>query len=499
MGIIARQSIKGTIATYIGVAVGFFTTFFVLTRFLTTEEVGLARVLLDAATLFVGLAQLGTSSSIIRFFPYFSTDDKRSHGFFFWMLIVPLVGFLFFAALFWLLRTPIETWFGDKSPMFVDYYYFVLPLAFFMLFETVAETCSNVTMRIVLPRTVREVGVRVGLLICYLLYAFRYLSMDGFVVALCINYALAATIDLIYFFLTNKGISLKPDILFLKQNPSLVRNYLLYTLFLIVSALASVLAPALSSFFITAKMGLSFTGIFAIATYMATVVGIPYRSLTAIAAPQLADSLKKQDTQQTATLLKQVTNNTLLVSCTIFLLIWLNIDLIYHILPNGTTYVAARTDVFILSLSQLLLATFSFSLSTLNYGKYYAFSLLFSTILTITAIAFNQWLVPVWGMHGAAMSNLLSYAIYFACILTTVRLTMKQHPFCISQLITIALFAAIIIVNEVVLNSMSEMNIWLSSVVRTTLFIGLYLFVAYFKQLSPEINALLRSLFIHRH
>ena len=66
MGIIARQSIRGTIVTYLGVAVGFVTTFFVITRFLTAEDIGLARVLIDAATLFIGLAQLGTNASILR-------------------------------------------------------------------------------------------------------------------------------------------------------------------------------------------------------------------------------------------------------------------------------------------------------------------------------------------------------------------------------------------------------------------------------------------------
>ena len=147
--------IKGTIVTYIGVAVGFFTTFFVLTRFLTAGEIGLARVLLDAATLFVGLAQLGTTSSIIRFFPYF-TKDGRTHGFFFWSLIVPLAGFAVFALVFLAFRTPVEAWFGEKSPLFVDYWYFVLPIAFFMLYQTVFETCSNVCMRIVVPRAVRE-------------------------------------------------------------------------------------------------------------------------------------------------------------------------------------------------------------------------------------------------------------------------------------------------------------------------------------------------------
>ena len=76
MGIIAKQSIQGTIVTYLGVAVGFVTTFFVLTRFLSAEEIGLARVLIDAATLFIGLAQLGTSSSIIRFYPHFKGKEQ---------------------------------------------------------------------------------------------------------------------------------------------------------------------------------------------------------------------------------------------------------------------------------------------------------------------------------------------------------------------------------------------------------------------------------------
>ena len=125
MGIIAKQSIQGTIVTYLGVAVGFVTTFFVLTRFLSAEEIGLARVLIDAATLFIGLAQLGTSSSIIRFYPHFKNQkqdstSKNEHGFFFWTLIVPLVGFVLFTVIYCACYTPISQWFGEESPLFVQ-------------------------------------------------------------------------------------------------------------------------------------------------------------------------------------------------------------------------------------------------------------------------------------------------------------------------------------------------------------------------------------------
>ncbi len=311
MGTIAKQSVKGTIVTYLGVAVGFITTFFVLTRFLTAEEIGLARVLIDAATLFVGLAQLGTNASIIRFFPYFK-DNESDHGFFAWTIVVPFIGFTLFAVIYWACSVPLGAWFGDKSPLFVDYYYFVLPLAFFMLYQAIFETNSNVLMHIVVPRAVREVFVRIGLLACYLLYAFEVVSMDGFVIGLCLNYAIAALINLIYLFSLGH-ISLRPDWQFLRENPQLVRSYALYTGFLIVSALTSVLAPTLSSFFITAQMGLQYTGIFAIATYIAVMVSIPSRSVITISQPELAQAIKDNDSKNTSRLVAQASNNLLLI------------------------------------------------------------------------------------------------------------------------------------------------------------------------------------------
>jgi O-antigen/teichoic acid export membrane protein len=489
MGIIAKQSIRGTIVTYLGIGVGIITTFFVLTRFLTTEEIGLARVLIDAATLFVGLAQLGTNSSIIRFYPYFK-DKDGDHGFFFWALVVPFIGFVLFALIYWLCRVPLGAWFGDKSPLFVEYYYFVLPLAFFMLYQTICETTSNVLMHIVVPRAVRELVVRVGLLALYLLYAFHVLSMDGFVIGLCANYAIAALINIIYFF-SLQPVNLEPDFEFLKQNPNLIRKYLVYTLFLIVSATTTVLAPTLSSFFVTAKMGLDSTGIFAIATYMAVMVSVPYRSVTAIASPQLSRAIKEENRDECSRLISQVTRNLLLIGGFILLLIWVNIDLIYHILPNGETYAQAKEVVLILGISQLVMATFSICLTTLNYSRYYAVSLLLSLILTVGAILLNNYLVPTRGMEGAALSNLLSYAGYFLLIIITVialcRVRVVDKQWFYSLVLLIVLFA----INHVWLTFLPATNIWTDSILRSLIIIGGGAWMAYKAKLSPEINALL--------
>jgi O-antigen/teichoic acid export membrane protein len=487
MGIIAKQSIRGTIVTYLGIAVGVVTTFFVLTRFLTAEEIGLTRVLIDAATLFIGLAQLGTNSSIIRFYPYFSDGKQDDHGFFFWAIVVPFIGFVLFAIIYCAYSVPISALFGDKSPLFVEYYYFVLPLAFFMLYQTVCESSSNVLMHIVVPRAVRELWVRIGLLVVYLLYAFRVLSLDGLVIGICINYAIAAFINVCYFF-SLQSIRLRPDWQFIKAHKQLVKRYITYTGFLIISAITTVLAPTISSFFITAKMGLDSTGIFAIATYMAVMVSVPYRSVTAIASPQLARAIKEQNREECSQLLCQVTRNLLLIGGFILLCIWVNIDLIFHILPNGATYASAKNVVFILGVSQLILATFSICFTALNYSRFYAFSLVFSLILTISAICLNEYLIPKYGMDGAALSNLLSYGLYYLLIIATVVPLCKIHVvdrrWWYIMLLLIGLFA----VNMLWQTLLPINNLLLDSILRSVVLLGGGGYIVYRVQLSPEVN-----------
>jgi len=502
MGTIAKQSIKGTIVTYIGVAIGFVTTFFVLTRFLTTEEIGLARVLIDAATLFVGLAQLGTSSSIIRFFPYFKNNSATCnlqpatyHGFFLYAMIVPLIGFALFSLIYVACHTPLSAFFGDKSPLFVEYYYLVLPIAFFMLYQTVCETSATVLMHIVMPRFVREVVSRLGLLITYLLYAFHILSLDGFVWAICASYALCALINAIYLIrlLQPATCNLQPNLSFLKANPNMVKSWIFYTAFLLVSAVTSVLAPTLSSFFITAQMGLNYTGIFAIATYMAVMVSIPSRSLVAITQPELSLAIKNNDALNIQRLLHQASSNLLLAGGFILLVIWINIDLIFAILPNGSTYAVAKHVVLLLGIGQLMVSMFAIYAPALSYSRFYAFSLLNSFILTASALLLNNYLIPRYGMLGAAWATVLADVCYYIMMTLVVSLTLKTKPFSRRHLSIIALILLVFALNFVLTNIVHCALCILHYLIANIILLAAG-YVAYKFELSPELNALLRPL-----
>jgi len=501
MGVIARQSIKGTIVTYIGAFLGFLTTFFIMTRYLTAEEIGLARVLQDTSVMLAGLASLGTSSSIIRFFPRFKDEDSKNHGFFLWTLIVPFTGFIIFAMLFVACRGFVVQQFGEHSALFVNYFYYVLPITFAMLYMTIFETNSNVLMRIVIPRFVREVLVRVLALADYLLYAFRVINIDWFVISFCIVYGVAALVDFLYLLSLGK-VSFKPDLKYITK--PMLKEWGYYTLFLLVSSLAAQITPFLNTYFVSAKMGLMYTGIFAIATYISSVVEIPYRSLGAIAQPELSAVINAKNWQGASDLCKKVSLHQFLISSAFFLLIWVNIDYIFLVLPNGAQYAAGKWVVFFLCMNKMVQTSLALPGSALSYSKYYYWSLAFTLVMTVVAILLNNWFIPIWGMNGAAIATLCATVINLLIVLPFVRIVLHISPFSMPQLKVIAVIAILFILNAVWVRFLTPLFMqlpWapigkgaLDRGLCTLLLVVIGMAMVYFWNISESVNEEIRKL-----
>lgn len=495
MGVVVRQSIKGSIMNYLGVLVGFITTFFIVTKYLTTEEVGLTRVLVDASILLSSLAQLGTSTSAMRYYPYFKDEKERDHGFFGWSVIIPFFGFIFFSILFFVFKQPIINYFSQNSELFVDYIYFVIPMAFFMTYLLVFETNSNLLMRIVVPKFIREVGIRLMTLVVYLLYAFNILNLNGMVIALCLTYGIATVLNVIYLF-SLKKISFKIQPTFVSQ--WLRKDFIFYTLFLIATSLAGNLIPVLNTFFVSGKLGLAVAGINTIAVYIASMVEIPYRSLAAISRPHISQGMKDNNMLEVYNMTKNVALHQFLASTFIFFMIWINIDLIYNVIPNGNVYDEAKFVVLILSLVKIINTSLNVGATILSYSKYYYYSLLFTIILTVTAIFMNVKLIPLLGMEGAALASLISYIVYYLCLLTFVNWKIKVSPLSIKMFYTLAIILSLFVIDWLLQTYISKymisifnselMGQILDSFVRTSVLSMVGIVIIYKSKVSKQVN-----------
>ena len=505
MGIVARQSIKGTIATYIGVAVGIVTTFFIQTKALEPEQIGLIDVLLQCSILLSGLAQLGTNSSAMRYYPFFKDEEHRDHGFFGWTLLVPFIGFVVFLLLFFLFKGSVVEFFSKDSSMFGNYVNFVIPLAFFLLYISVFETNSNLLLRIVLPKFIREVGLRVATLVVYLLYFYKFIDFDGVIIGFCVFYGLATLINIVYLF-SLKRVSFKIEWKYVK--PQLRRDFMFYTLFMITAALAGNVIPMLSKFFVAGLTGFRLAGIFTIATNIAALIEMPYRSLGAISRPHISEAMANQNVARADSLCKNVALHQFVAGSFVFFLIWTNIDFIFNLLPNGDIYRLGKWAVLLLSLGRLFYSTFAVATTALSYSKYYYYSLLFTILLAGMSLLLNSWLVPKYDINGGAASYALSYAVYTVLLLVFIRwkvrvlpLSGKMFPVLVTILVLFALnwgWSALLTPWFEGLFGKAIFGLLVDAVLKSVLFVVLGLMTIYKLKVSQSVNDLIDKVYMIR-
>jgi O-antigen/teichoic acid export membrane protein len=487
MGIVIRQSIKGTLATYTGAFIGFLTTLFVVTKFLSPEDIGLTKVILEVGTMFAVLAQLGTSSSAMRFFPYFKDEKKKHNGFFLYMLVVPFIGCLLFIPLYIFLKGPITLLFAEKSGLFISYYYWVAPLIFFLVYLSIFEAYSNVNMRIVVPRFNREILIRVCLLVVYSLYGCHLVSRSGLVAGYVITYGIAMLCLFVYVFKTSIT-SLRHNMSYIAQ--PLRKDILRYSLYLIIGALGGTVLGKLDLFMITSQLGLGAAGIFTIAFYMAAVIEIPSRSISSISAPIAAEALKQGDFEKANALYKKVSLHQLLIGGLIFILLWSNIDNIFAIIPNGAVYAGGKWVVFFIGLAKLIEVTLNFGAMLINFSKYYYWSLYFVFFIIGIGIATNYLLIPVWGIAGAALATAISCLLSWGVQQWIVLKKVKGNPYSSGTLKLIVVFLLLAGINYFLFKFD---NPWIDGISRSVVLALVGATLLYVLKVSEEVNHTVRA------
>ena len=90
MGIVINQSIKNTVITYIGFAIGAINTLFMYPHFLGDDFYGVTTYLLSSANVLFPLMAFGVHNTLIKFFSEYKTEKEKSQ-FLGFVLVLPLL------------------------------------------------------------------------------------------------------------------------------------------------------------------------------------------------------------------------------------------------------------------------------------------------------------------------------------------------------------------------------------------------------------------------
>ena len=478
MGVIKRQGIKNTIATYIGFVVGFVNLIIIQPNFLTKEELGLTRVLYSFALLVAMFIPLGIGNATTRFFPRFKNLENRHHGFFGFMLLFPLAGFVLAALVLYLSKDFIMGRYATESPLFNEFFYYVFPLTFFVSIISVLSIYCSSNFKSTIPTYLNDIVVRFMAIAVVSLYYLKCFTLDQFIMAFVAIYGIQMIGLLVYIFQFDRP-GFKIDWPYFREQNfvQLIR----YGLLLWFASVASIGLKFFDAIMIGQYMPLAFVGIYTVAAFIPTIIEAPLNAFDRIAASKIAFAWKENNREEINSIYQKSSLYMFMIGGFLFLNVNINIYDLFTFLPEG--YDQGAPIVIILSLASLYNMATGLNAAILFNSDKYKLGALFLISLAVIVLALQIILIPWLGMVGAATATALASFIYNSLLFWYVKKHFNLQPFEKENKILLFLIIVLFAVGFLLPSTgYPIINIIYKGIIISSIYIAF----VYLKNLTPE-------------
>ncbi len=493
-GQIARQSFWASVVNYSGSLLGLFTTLYLFPLVFSPAELGVTRVFIEIGALLAAVAQLGTGYSIWKFFPRFKNESGH-HGAGFWLLIIPAVGCLLLGVALLGFQSELLGFFGENAAQIQPYYLWLLPFVFFFVFNTVFETFSASLGHIIFPSFLRENLVRIALGGLGFLYYLNWIDFAQSIQWVPFVYGFVSVLNLGNI-LKLTQLSFRPDFGFIRSQPDLAPEFSRYTLYFFLTTLANLFVQRLDMLMVSSVKGWADSGIYAIAINMAVLIEVPTRSILQVANPKLSEALHRDDQAEVQRLYTKTSLNQFLLGALVLLCIWLGLDAFYAFMPNGDVYRAGKMAVLLLGLGKLFVLMQGNSSAMLAFSKKYYWALLINATAVVVALMMNRWLIPIYGLNGAALATASTWLAISIVTAILVWRIYRMHAFHSEMRKALGFVVLLIAWTAVVEWALPEWEAWgiLGQTLAKSLLVLLPILVLLWKlNISEDVNSLLRK------
>jgi O-antigen/teichoic acid export membrane protein len=426
MGIIIRRSGYTAMLSYLGFFIGYVNMLWLFPYAFRPEEIGLIRLLLAVAALFATLFSFGGSQVATKFFPYFTDTIHRRSAFLKFLCGLAFAGVVLFFAVFTCFHNIIADIYSRKSPLLIAYLWYLLPLTASLIFYGIIEAFIVVQGYPLFPTLIREIYTRVLLTIASLLFLAVLISFSGFIGLVCLLYCIAPVM-LFFYGRTKELVPFTGTVRSIRRKE--ISEISQFGTFTFLGNAGAVLLANIDSVVLSAYSGLASTGIYGISLFIAVIIEVPKRSLSQVVIPLVVQANKDHDVKILNVLYKKSSINQFLIGTVIFLIIWLNIDGIFSLIPHGDIYREGKWVVFFISLAKLFDMLTGINAEIIGTSRYYKIDLLFFSIVSLIGISLNFLLIPRYGIIGAALAVLLSTVLYNTTRFIFIAVVMKIQPF----------------------------------------------------------------------
>ncbi len=424
MGIIIKQSIRGSIYSYLGVALGFVNVIILMPHVLLPEEIGLVNLLVAMSNIFAEFSGLGTSQVTTRLFSYFRNKQNKNNGYFLLLMSIATVGLVLTLIVFYLIQPSLVHKNGGADSLFGQYSIYLIPLIAGTLYFNVFDNLMKVLYSSTAGTLYKEVLFRILVFIDIIAVYLKLYSFHTFLIIYLIALILPAAFLLV-------GIIKKGAF-----NLSRVRGFVTHDLrnqiiklasFGMLSSVSGMVINNIDTYLVASYLDLQATGIYSIAFFMGSLLLKPSMALSKISSVVLADSWKNNDLKNIFSIYHQGCTHMFLIGTYILLAIWINIDNIFGLLPQQ--YGHGQYVVLLIGmafLADMVSGTSGMILATsVDYPKLTYFSILASGVL----LGCGYWFISRFGIIGAAYAVLCSRTVFSVSKIIYMQIRYQVHPF----------------------------------------------------------------------
>ena len=485
MGIIRKQSIRGSIIAYIGVALGFVTVGLLWPRYLATEEIGLLSVVLAIATILAHIGSLGFGNAINRYFPLFRDKKKQHQGFVFLMLAVTLIGALVSLLLVYALKDFFIEQNSAKSALLGRYYYFIIPVFIALLFYNILDTYLKMLYDAVTGILLKELVLRIMFLVLLLAYIVFGFHFSRFILFYSIAYFLPLII-IIAVLVIRGEFSLRPGREILTKD--LVKKLVNISMYGVVGGFGLIAISNIDRIMINKMLDLHETGVYTIAFLYGSIIILPGRIIGKSATALISEGWKRNDIKLIDTIYSKTCVNQFIFALFVFMLLWLNINHILKIIPP--VYSAGKYVIFFIAIAYVIDMSTGTNGIILVTSKYYRFHAYFVFFLLIVIVATNLVFIPIWGIVGAAVASAISTMLNNAARYIFLYSKFRMQPFNYRYIIVAA--GTLIIYFTFKQIRIESNNVYLDILITTVCSSILFGILIYLSGASGDINERIR-------
>ena len=478
MGTIAKQTLRGSVLSYAGIAFGFLTAGLLFPKFLTKEEVGVLYLLIKYALLFSFFANLGFNTITLKLFSFYRNPENNHNNFFNLKILVNLVGFFLFCIAYYCFKPYLIERNIEQSKLLVDYLYLLIPfVAIYMVFGAL-DTYNRVLYNAIQGTFLRDFVQRIVILFFLSFFILGYFNFKDFlhtyVLSLCIP-----ILGLIYFLAQRRELKLSFELIKLTKTQK--REMISVGAFGLFSGIAPILVSTIDTLMVNDYLGSEKTGVYATMIFFSTVIIAPSKALVRIGTPFIADAWKEGNLVKIDELHKRSGINQLLFSALVFIGIWSNMDNLFEIIPE---YTEGKYIVFYLGLASLANMAVGMNQVILSTSPLYKYQTLFVIILSISVVVSNAVFIPLYGITGAAIATLIATLIVNISKCLFVYLKLKTQPFSSKTIVLVLIIITTYFVQYTIPKMYFLIDITIRSLIISIFFLGL----CYALKVSDDLN-----------